>query len=165
MDPRAHLRLITIGMGVHWLGDDVLDSLRHHLRPGGLLAILATGFSGPGLNRWQEDYQQVRLALTKSRTSDWTGETQLAPLGYERIDLIEQTYRGKIGVTDLVNHLLSFSSEAEMVTKNYGAVTESLAKVLQPHLVGGRLECFWTSSARLFADQKSTAMPLSTQSP
>jgi ubiquinone/menaquinone biosynthesis C-methylase UbiE len=142
--------LITIGMGVHWLSEPVLDGLRRNLRPGGSIAVLATGFSGPMHNPWITDFQQVRDSLTKHMQRDWTGESQLGALGYARSGTVSQNYRGKISVPDLVNHLLSFSGEAEKVAKNYRMVLESMEKVLKPYLKNSRLDCVWTSSARLF---------------
>ncbi len=157
--------LITIGMGVHWLGEAVLEGLRRNLKPGGRIAILATGISGPSYNPWFADFHRVRGALTQPEKRDWTGEAQLSALGYFRADLLEKTYRGKVSPTDLVNHLLSFSEEAQIVSKNYDAVLAAVEKALKPYLSNGWIDCCWTSSARLFVDQKSTAIPLSTQSP
>lgn len=142
--------LITIGMGVHWLSDPVLNGLRRNLRPGGRFAILATGFSGQNHNPWFPEYQRIRQSLTPRDMRDWTGEKRLTGQGYVKGDLIHQTFRTRVGPIFLANHLLSFSAEAENVEKNYDALLVAMEKRLKPHLSNGTQNCFWTSSARLF---------------
>jgi hypothetical protein len=157
--------LIAIGMGVHWLRDDVLFRLRDQLRPQGQIAILATGMAGPDLNPWYRDYMEVRYSLRNKGFRDWTGEERLKAAGYANIGLIEQGYRSKVDVRYLVDNMLSFSAEAEKVSNRYRQVLTAMEKRLAPHMCDGTLDCTWISSARLFVDQKSTAIPLRTQSP
>jgi SAM-dependent methyltransferase len=157
--------LISIGMGVHWLDDAVLEILRNCLRPEGYIAILATGFAGQNLNPWFGDYNAVRSALTPRKFRDWTGEARLSAMGYRKTDYIEQVYRAQVPVDFLIRNMLSFSAEASKVASSYAAVLAEMERKLEAHIRDGKLECFWVSSARLFVDQKSTATPLSTQSP
>jgi len=131
--------LITIGMGVHWLDDAVLDGLRNHLRPGGTLAILATGFVADKRNPWFGEYMAM---------------------GYGKLETIEQIYRSRMSVRNLVDHMLSFSATGEVVAKAYPGVLARMEERMAPFVRDGQLECMWVSTARIFEDQKSTAIPL-----
>jgi SAM-dependent methyltransferase len=152
--------LVTIGMGINWLSDEVLEGLRSQLRPQGRVAILATGIAGNGRNPWFGEYLAVRKRVREREFRDWTGQARLAPMGYAKTDTVEQVYRAIVGVKYLIDNMLSFSSEAEKVTYGYTQLRAEMEERLAPWMRKGKLQCCWVASARLFEDQKSTARPL-----
>lgn len=145
--------LITIGMGIHWLDDAVLDGLRNHLRPGGKLAILATGFVADRRNPWFGEYMAIRQSLRHIEVLDWTGEPRLLATGYGKLETIEQIYRARASARSLVDHMLSFSATGEVVAKAYPSVLARMEERLAPYVRDGALDCIWVSTARIYEDQ------------
>lgn len=146
--------LVTIGMGIHWLDDAAITCLRRYLKPGSRIAILASGFSGSQRNPWFPEFQALRRQFAQAGAigGDWTGVERMQAQGYLFSEHFEKTYGGQVGVKLLVNHLLSFALESEQVLRDYDSVLARMTRDLLPHIDNGKVQAFWTSSARLFAD-------------
>jgi SAM-dependent methyltransferase len=157
--------LISIGMGVHWLDDAAIAGLREQLRPGGRIVTLATQFSGSKLNPWFPEFQAVRDEYIPRLELDWSGRKQLLAAGFGRSRPVKEIYIKQIPVSFLAMNMMSYARGYQKVVDNFALIVAALEERLAPFTNDGMLECYWENWARVFDDQKSTAIPLSTQSP
>jgi SAM-dependent methyltransferase len=143
---------ISIGMGVHWLDADTIAKFRNYLLHDGKIIILATGFSEARLNAWLPGYENIRRSIKSKEPRDWTGKSYLQAQGFQIEDIIHTTYRAHFPLRFFTDHLLSYSAENEAISRNYESVSALIDKHLKNYASDGKVECFWTSSARIFCD-------------